>query len=76
MSAPDRDFERKVERAWFTLKGAESLGVRFAIRDGRFLEVDYPLLLDPTCWRSLQDAILASREMLAKIVAVRTGAAS
>jgi hypothetical protein len=25
----DRDFERRLERAWFTLQGAEALGVKF-----------------------------------------------
>jgi hypothetical protein len=72
VSAGDRDFERRLERAWFTLREAEDLGVRFRFS----LEADYPPGLPPSCVRDLQDAIGAHRVLITRMLMERAGVAA
>jgi hypothetical protein len=72
VSAPDRDFERRLERAWFTLREAEGLGVKFLFS----LEAKYPPGLPAKCVRDLENAIGAQRVLITRMLLERAGVAA
>lgn len=71
MTASDADFERKLERAWFTLRTAEGLGVKFLFS----LEAEYPPGLPASCVRDLEDAIGQQRVLITRMLIERAGIA-
>jgi hypothetical protein len=71
MGSYDPDFVRDAERALFVIETCQAAGISFSIRDGRFLEGEYPLLIESTFWRSCQEAILANKVTITKIVSAR-----
>jgi hypothetical protein len=71
----DQYLVRACARAAFVIEEAEAADIRFAVRDGS-LDVDYPVSLPRSTWRSFRLAIVLNRVEIARIILERKGAAT
>jgi hypothetical protein len=65
------DFQRRLERAFFTLTNAEALGVKFHLS----IEVDYPRRLPAPCIADIERAVGQDRVLIFRLILERAGAA-